>query len=129
MKYYNSLPEYNGSNQSFTFILIVADQIFQFVGVYNNMETAHLGQPELSVVHTGEADLLPGSGAVGLPGTVHGSLNSSYNKLVFTKPCVWEQKNGQDTQVSNMGLVIRDHCFRGPKGHKSEQKAIQVVGI
>ena len=79
----NSLPEYNGSNQSFTFILIVADQIFQFVGVYNNMETAHLGQPELSVVHTGEADLLPGSGAVGLPGTVHGSLNSSYNKISF----------------------------------------------
>ena len=47
------------------------------------METAHLGQPELSVVHTGEADLLPGSGAVGLPGTVHGSLNSSYNKISF----------------------------------------------
>ena len=44
-------------------ILIVVDKIFKFISVHHNVQTTHLSQAELVVVHTGEANLFPCSGA------------------------------------------------------------------
>ena len=54
--------------------LVVVDELLQLISVHHNVEAAHLGQPELLAVHAGEAHLLPGAGAVGLAGPVHGGL-------------------------------------------------------
>ncbi len=38
-------------------ILIEIDQFFQLICVHNNVQTAHLGQPEFLRLNAGEADL------------------------------------------------------------------------
>lgn len=40
-------------------ILIVVDKIFKFISMHHDVQTAHLSQAELVVVHAGEANFLP----------------------------------------------------------------------
>lgn len=54
--------------------LVVVDQFLQLISMHHNMETAHLGQPELLSIHTSKAHLFPSAGAVGLASTIHSSL-------------------------------------------------------
>ena len=45
-----------------TFVLVECDEVLQFVSVDDDVQTAHLRQPELLVLHARKADLLPGPG-------------------------------------------------------------------
>ena len=38
-------------------VLVVVDELLQLVGVHHDVETAHLGQPELLAIDAGEANL------------------------------------------------------------------------
>ena len=40
-------------------ILIVVDKIFKFISMHHDVQTAHLSQAELVVVHAGEANFFP----------------------------------------------------------------------
>ena len=40
--------------------LVVVDELLQLVSMHHNVETTHLGQPELLPIHTGEAHLWRG---------------------------------------------------------------------
>jgi hypothetical protein len=44
-------------------ILIVVDEVFQLVGVHNDVEAAHLGQAKLVVVNASKTHLFPRSSA------------------------------------------------------------------
>merc|ERR1712064_45276 len=55
-------------------ILVEGDQLLQLISMNNNVQSTHLCQSELLIFNTSETNLLPGSGAVGLPGSINSSL-------------------------------------------------------
>ena len=61
-------------------LLIVVVQVFELVGMDDDVKAAHLGQPELVVVDACEANLLPGAGA-GMETSVSQSLYIKQNCL------------------------------------------------
>lgn len=54
--------------------LIVLADLFQVIGIDDNIKSAKLGQPELLLVHARIAHLLPRLGGVGLAGRVDSFL-------------------------------------------------------
>ena len=44
-------------------VLVVVDEVLQFVGMHHDVKATVLGQPELLAVNAGKAHLLPGAGA------------------------------------------------------------------
>mmetsp|Transcript_36899 Transcript_36899/g.63699 ORF Transcript_36899/g.63699 Transcript_36899/m.63699 type:complete len:420 (-) Transcript_36899:2862-4121(-) len=52
--------------------LVVADELLQVIRVHDDVQTADVGQAELLGTQTSEVHFLPGGGAVGLGGSIHG---------------------------------------------------------
>ena len=67
--------------------LVIVDEVLELVGVHDDVEAAHLRQPELCIVDAGEADLLPRARAVGLPRAVHGALGKVQFELMSWSNC------------------------------------------
>lgn len=50
-----------GGGRGATFVLVKGDKVLQLVSMNHDVETAHLRQPELLVLHTSKTYFLPGS--------------------------------------------------------------------
>lgn len=82
-------------------VLVVVDELLQFISVHHNVQAAHLGQAELLIIHASEADLLPSACAVGFAGAVHGSL-----VLAQVHQCDGQTSKVGDVVVQQLGGLI-----------------------